>query len=152
MNLIDFGFDFLWTLRELQDRDLDDFDDAVIRYLLFDWGVTVETVDEANRLFWQRVKEGTLGDFRDSLDRIIRAIGSDNDLKNHLVRDLVVVLEIQRVKITNKQKSFLNGFQELLDMKPSEFQSAISRGSEWAMALQFVCRAYADTNRPRNSK
>jgi hypothetical protein len=151
MEVVQFGRDLLWTIRELQVRgqsdNLDSYDDAVAKFLLFDWGLTPEGVDESNRLFWQQVERESLGDFVEALKRIVDIVSENDDRKQHLVRDLAAVIQTQRAEINDKQRTFLNGFQEILDMKPSEFQNALERGGELGVALSFVGKAYSSTLR-----
>jgi methionyl-tRNA synthetase len=67
------GLDLLWIFRELLikgNNKMGSYSDAVARYLLIHLGLSIEDTDAANRLFWQRIKAGTLGDLGDAAARI----------------------------------------------------------------------------------
>ena len=118
------------------------FPDAVAKYLLVHLGVSVKEVDETNRVFWQKVENGTLGEFKDALLRISNAVKENEWLKGYIVSSLVTVLEVQESNFTNEQSGLLDLFQSLFDMRPSDFEDAINKGQEWGIALKYVATEY----------
>lgn len=50
---------------------------------------------------------------------------------------------VQGSPITDEQIGFMDAFQELFDMRPSQLQLALSKGQEWGVALLLVVNKYA---------
>ena len=149
---VNFGSDFLWITRELQFYGKSDkqggFPDAVAKYMLVQMGVNVSDVDDANRLYWKKFKDNTLGDLDDALDRI-RSLAFDKDylyLKREIVSALAAVIQVQHSEVTSDQKAFIDLFQDLFDLKPSSFQSALQHGTDMGIALGYIVNEYNKVN------
>src|SRR5574337_1233609 len=129
---LDFGVDFLYLMSYLQfngdSSKLDAFDRAVVWFLLFQWGLTAEEVDEAQRLFTKRIEISQLGPIIDVIGCLAKYAIEEPNRKMQLVMDLAAVVVTQKSQYTDVQKTIVSGLQELLDMRPSEFQTAFARG------------------------
>jgi len=136
----------LWTFRELLvkgDSKLGNYTDAVARYLLIHLGFSIEDIDEANRVFWQRLKAGTMGDLGDAVGRIADFVKDNDWLKNYVVSSMTAMATIQDSPVTAEQIAFIRIFQDVLDMRLSQFESALDKGQEWGIALNYVVSQYA---------
>ena len=116
-------------------------------FLLFQWGLTSEEVNEAQRLFTKRIEKDQLGPIVDAAGRLAKYAIEDPNRKMQLVIDLAAVVATQKSQYTDVQKTIVSGLQELLDMRPSEFQAAFARGVDLAAAMGFIGHEYAVANR-----
>jgi hypothetical protein len=148
---VNFGSELLWIMRELQyfgksDRE-GGFPDAVAKYMLVQMGINVNDVDEANRLYWKKFNDNTLGDLDDAVERI-RNLAFDKDylfLKTEVVSALAAIIQVQHSEVTPEQKKFIDIFQYVFDLKPSDFQSALQHGTDMGIALKYVVNEYIKT-------
>lgn len=61
----------------------------------------------------------------------------------YIISSMAAIVTAQNSKLTDEQAGFMKVFQDIFDMRPSQFDSALSEGEEWGIALQFVADEYA---------
>ena len=153
MTTLEFRVDFFYLMQYLQFKgnptSCDVFDHAVVDLLLFQWGLTIEEVDEAHRLAVKKAENNQLGNVTDAIVRLTKYASEDVGRKMQLVADLATVVSVQKYNLTDAQKNIVDGFQGLLDVRPSEFQFAINRGIELAAELAVIGHQFAAANRIR---
>jgi hypothetical protein len=150
---IDFGCDFLNIMRNLElkgkDKSLNPVSDAAASLFLVQWGFSIEEVDKANALFWDKVESKKLeNDLTVVAKRIVDHISGDHAAQERLVIQLAALGDMD-YDINEEEVSYVKWFEELLDMKPSEFYSLCERGEALAVALNFFgakYREYAPVN------
>lgn len=153
-----FPRDLLWVLRELQYRGSSDktggFPDAVARYLLIELGLSVDEVDDENRRLWKEFDNNELGRLIDAMHRIRNFASKEGNeyLMRYVITCMATIIQVQESELTDGQSDILNFFQELFDMKPSEFQSAIDHGYDRGVGLIFLANNYLESKRPSNSQ
>lgn len=138
--------DLLWIFREFLikgDNEMGNYPDAVARYLLVQLGINISNVDETDQIFWQRANAGTLGDLTDAIGRIANCVQDNDWLKRYIISSMAAIVTAQNSNLTDEQAGFMRVFQDVFDMRPSEFDSALSEGEEWGIALQFIADEYA---------
>ena len=145
---ISFGCDFLYLMRELQLRasesgELDLVSDAAAKLFLIEWGFTVEEVDEANKLFWDRVSSESLGEFFAAIQRVVEHAGKERSAQERLVIQLAAIGSMD-FNVTPMEESLVSGFQEAFDLRPSEFNALCDRGWNLAVALDFFGTQYLE--------
>jgi hypothetical protein len=136
---LEFGVDYLWAMRELQNKGSTNkeggFVDFISGVLLVIAGFSPEEKSEADHLFWTRNNNNTLGFFEDAIERLKRHSSNSPAIKRTMISSFASIIQIQEAQITPEQKSFLYYFQNIFDMKPSEFQEAFARGEDIAVVL-----------------
>jgi hypothetical protein len=145
---IEFGCDYLNIMRSLEyagsPREVDLVADAAARVFLLNWGFSVEEIDEANSLYLERLKKNELeGDLSKVAKRIADHIAQDKTAQDRLVTELAAVSCIDD-NVTSDEAQFVKWFEDILDIRPSEFAALCDRGFDWAVALKFFGDAYAD--------
>ncbi len=146
------ALDLLRMFRELQFKGDTDktggYTDTISRYLLVHMGFTLDTVDEANSLFWEKIENNKLGDLGDVAARVADFAKDSDWIKEYIISSMGAIVEVQNTSvISDEQKNFYDAFLDLLDMKPSQFQSAFKKGIQWGIALKFTANAYAENGR-----
>ena len=151
MDTMQFGVDFIWVTKELRaktDKATEDiFDDALVRFLLFDWGLNAFEVDECAKIFWQRVEQKSLGDFVSAMVRLTEAVQTNAQSKVHWMRDIAAIVHVQLAEYSDEQRAMVDTFPIALDLKPSELRVAFERGLDLGATLRFLGGAYAQSKR-----
>jgi hypothetical protein len=146
-----FGYDFLWTMRELMFRrnvrSFDQYADSVAKFCLVQSGMSVDEVDKVNEQFFNRLERENLGSYSEALERLISSASKDVRTQECIISSLAAVATTQVGEISEEQREFMHGFRELLDMKPSQFQQALQRGVDLAVALNYSARQYVESGR-----
>lgn len=148
---LEFGCDFLYLTRMLiwestPDGGPDAISDAAAKLFLLQWGFSVEEVDQANALFFERVNSDTLGEFNPAYKRIVEHVSKDRAAQERLVIQLAALGSMD-FEITNEEANFVRWFMDEFDLRPSEFQDLCQRGWDLAMGLDYFGRAYMETRR-----
>ena len=143
---IEFGCDYLNIMRSLAwaDGEWDPVEDAAAKMFLLSWGFSLEEIDEANALYLERLNKDALeSDLYKVAKRIADHIAQDKAAQDRLVTELAAVGAIDR-DVTGEEREFVEWFQHLLDMRPSEFAALCIQGEALAIALNYFGDAYAD--------
>lgn len=143
------GKDLLGIFRGLISMtETDEFNsaqDALAKYFLIEMGLSIDYVDESDRKFYKDIESGNLDDFDDVIRRLTKFLARDGNeyLKCVIVSDLATLLQIQDEGISDNQNEYLDYFQEIFDMKPSEFQKCIQKGINKGIGLIYFSEAYS---------
>jgi hypothetical protein len=144
---LEFGCDYLNIMRNLELRGAPDevgdpVADAAARMFLLHWGFSVIEIDETNKLFWDRVRNNSLeSDLLKVIDRVYDHIKDDKVAQERLVTELAAIGDMD-LQVNDEERVFVNYFRDKLDMKPSEFNALCSRGTDWAVALNYFGDEY----------
>ena len=147
---LEFGCDYLDLMRWLEtqgSKNMDPVTDTAVRLLLLQWDFTLEEIDEANKQFWERLNAGTLpNDLLTVAKRITDYIKDDKTAQERLIIELAAIGYMD-MNVNNGENTYVTWFQDLLDIKPSEFQALCTQGMNWAIGLNFFGNEYANSKR-----
>jgi hypothetical protein len=147
-----FGVDYLNIMRfmELPDKD-EKYDenmrhvvDAVARMFLLNWDFTVEEIDQANQVFWDKVNSEKLDEkVVTVVDRIVDFLKGDRKSQEKFIIEVAAVSMLDDTFIDNEgfMKDLL---QTKFDLRPSEIEVLYKRGWDWQVALNFVGEKYVE--------
>jgi len=149
---ISFGCDFMYVMRELQVRAsesaaLDPISDAAAKLFLIEWDFSPDEVDEANKLFWDRFNSESLGELLAAMQRVVEHVSKDRAAQERLVIQLAAIGSMD-YNVTSQEGSFVSGFQEAFDLRPSEFNALCERGWNLATALDYFGAQYLEAKKP----
>ncbi|MEK9137108.1 MAG: hypothetical protein AAB393_08295, partial [Bacteroidota bacterium] len=137
---LEFGCDYLQIMRALEfqhdtEGKFDPVADAAARLFLLQWGFSLQEIDDANKLFYDRAQSQKLeNDLGVVAKRIVDHIRNDRPAQERLVMELAAVGAMDR-NVNENEVSFVQVFQNMLDMKSSEFFALCNQGQAWAHAL-----------------
>ena len=149
---LNFGRDFFYIMRELmwrgkkpdqtasQDNSLI-VPEASIRLFLIQWGFSVDEIDEANAMFWKQYESDSLEDLPIVIERVVDHLSNDIEAKERLLVQMAAI-GLLDFDVTEDEASFVQGFQDLLDFRPSEFTKLASKGNDLAIALNYFGNEY----------
>jgi uncharacterized tellurite resistance protein B-like protein len=145
--IINFGCDYLYLIRYLiLKRDnsnvSDSVSDAAAKFFLISWGLSIDEIDAANKLFFEKHKKDEFDDFNNIVDRIISFISEDKSAKERLIIQLSAIAFMD-YEIKDEEASYVRMFSELLDFRPSEFIRLTEIGSDTAIALNYFGDIYS---------
>lgn len=115
--------------------------DAAARLFLIEWGLSVEEGDKANALFWDRVRDETLGEFLPAYRRIVDHVSKDRAAQERIIIQLAALASMD-FKVEDKEATFVRWFRDEFDLRPSEFTNLCQRGWDLAVALDYFGREY----------
>ena len=146
---IEFGCDYLYLVRTLiweakPESGQDAIPDAAAKLFLLQWGFSVEEVDQANALFFERVNAETLGEFHPAYERIVAHVSKDRTAQERLVTQLAA-LGAMDFQVTDGEANFVRWFMDEFDLRPSEFQALCERGWDLAVGLDYFGKVYMET-------
>jgi len=145
---LEFGCDYLQIMRSLEavgdtNGKWDPVADAAARLFLLQWGFSIQEIDDANKLFWDRLQKNALENDLDVVaTRIADHIHDDRPAQERLVQQLAAVGEMD-LKVNDEEQNFVGYFRDKLDMRQSEFTKLCEQGEAWAIALDFFGQQYA---------
>lgn len=147
---IEFGFQYLYILRELQLRGtdkskLDNIADAAARMFLISWGLSLDEVDAANQTFWDRFEKNQLGEIQDALQKLKNRLGSNETDIHHFVVEACAVAAMD-MNLSDGEVGFINILKDLFDLRQSDLTKLLERGYNTAIGLRFFGNEYAKTN------
>ena len=148
---IEFGCDYLHLTRMLiweakPESKQDEVSDAAAKLFLLQWGFSVEEVDQANALFFERVNTETLGEFHPAYQRIVAHVSKDRTAQERLVTQLAA-LGAMDFQVTDGEANFVRWFMGEFDLRPSEFQDLCQRGWDLAVGLDYFGTAYMENKK-----
>jgi hypothetical protein len=153
---LEFGFDYLYLMRNFEMRGLEPeskqpfnrVEDAAARLFLLQWGFSVEEIDAANKLFLDRLEHHALErDLKVVVDRLVEYVKTDPVAQERLVVQMAALGALD-ANVTKDEAEFVMLFQNLLDMRQSEFKRCLDQGADWAIALGYFGSVYAE-ERPK---
>ena len=147
-----FGVDYLYFMRNMEiaeessgKNEREEIVDAVIKLFLLQWGFSVAEIDQSNRLFWKKAEEGKLEEtVEPALDRIIKFIKDDREKQELILVELTCIGFMDAV-VSEREKFFANLLQEEFDLKPSEYNSLVQKGIDWAKAFDYLGKSYVES-------
>jgi hypothetical protein len=147
-----FGIDYLNIMRfmELPDKE-EKYDenmrhvvDGVARMFLLNWDFTVEEIDKANGVFWERANSGKLDEtIVTVVDRIVVFLKGDKKAQEKFLVEVAAVSMLDDTFIGSEgfMKDLL---QKKFDFRPSEIDELYKRGWDWQIALNYVGEKYIE--------
>jgi hypothetical protein len=154
---IAFGVDYLVLMRELvvrstnQGEPIDLPSDAAARFFLLQWEFSPDEIDQANRIYWEMCNNNNLPqDLYPVAKRIADHIMDDPVAQQRLVVELAAIGTMDG-SVTPAENQYVYWFRDILDMRPSEFQSLLARGYSMAIGLNYFGQVFASsrgTNSP----
>lgn len=143
---VEFGFLYLYLMRELEFRatpkqGLDATADAACRVLLLRWGISPDEVDEANRLFWERLEKNKLGELQVAFDKFKKLLHGDT----HKIRDFItdaITVSAMDMNLSENEAGFLSVLQNGFDLRQSEVQDLFKIGTNMAVGFNFFGQEY----------
>lgn len=134
---VGFGVDFLHAMLETNTRSKESNGNAlpIARVLLvIEWGLSAQEQDEANEVFWKKVKDKTLDDFSDAATRLIEHVKNIPEAKSKLLADLILITNLDG-DLSEDEKEFVQIFGNMLDFRPSEIVKLADRADDMLNAL-----------------
>lgn len=116
---------------------------AATLLFLVDWGLTAVELDEANRIFWDKVDTKSLEDFPVVADRMAKALREREEDRKRLMTQMAAIAELD-ADLTPDEISYLKGWGETLDFRPSEVAALYDRGKQLALALTFFGKKFIE--------
>ena len=149
-----FGVDYLYFMRtmEIEDDDskkgnMESVVDSVIRFFLLQWGFSVDEINKANQLFWEKIENKKLdSSLQPVLDRIVKFVQDDREKQERLVIEMIAVGSLDN-NVTERELWFAEQMRDKFDLRPSEYQALISRGRDWATAVDYLGNSYIEFNK-----
>ncbi|MEW6030630.1 MAG: hypothetical protein ACOYZ8_11695 [Chloroflexota bacterium] len=147
---VEFGFQYLYALRELQLKGadktkLDSVADAAARMFLIGWGLSLDEVDEANRVFWSRLEKNELGNLQTALQNLKSRVGGNPSDVNHFVVEACAVAAMD-LDLSEGEVGFINVLKDLFDLRQSDVMTLLERGYNTAIGLRFFGNEYVKSN------
>ena len=144
---VEFGVDYLLLMRGLmlvatEERDIDPISDAAAKMFLLHWGLTVDEADDANRRWFERMREGNLGKVSDAVNRIVEHFDGDKHSQEQLVVEIVAIGSLD-FKVSDDEAAFVRSFQDEFDFRSSEFEKLVEQGSNLAIGLTYFGSEFA---------
>ncbi len=142
---VEFGFRYLFVMRELQlksgKQTLDAVSDAAARMLLIHWGLSPGEIDEANKLFWERFNSNKLGELQDAFNKLKEGVAKDKEKVRKLIVDVATVAAMD-MNLSNEEAGFLGTIQNSFDLRQSEVSDLVDSGYKHAVGLNFFGQEY----------
>ena len=152
-----FGVDYLNIMRFMEMPDeREKFDenktlvvDAVARLFLLNWDFTIEEIDEANRVFWEKVNSETLDETVITvIDRVVKFLEGDRKAQERFLIEVAAIAQMDDTFINNE--GFIKDvLQDKFDFRPSEVTALYKKGWSWRIALDFVGEKYVEANKSK---
>lgn len=117
---------------------------AVMRFFLLQWGFSVEEIDKAWNLFWEKSEKNELDPKVDTvLGRLCNFVKDDREAQERLLLQIAALGQLDK-SVSEGEKYYANFFKEQFDFKPSEFNALVQQGYEWCLALDFLGNQYIE--------
>lgn len=147
---VEFGFQYLYVLRELQLKGsdktmLDSVADAAARMFLIGWGLSLDEVDEANRVFWGRLEKNELGNLQVALQNLKSRVGGNTSDVHHFIVEACAVAAMD-LDLSAGEVGFINVLKDLFDLRQSDVMNLLERGYNTAVGLRFFGNEYVKAN------
>lgn len=144
---INFAVDFINMLGLMNIRargGMSPISHAATLLFLVDWGLNAVELDEANKVFWDKVNSKSLEDFPVVADRMTKALKDREEDRKRLMIQMAAISELD-ADLTPDEISYLKGWGETLDFRPSEVAALYDRGKQLALALTFFGKKFLET-------
>jgi hypothetical protein len=144
---INFAVDFINMLGLMNMRakgGMNPVSHAATLLFLVDWGLNALELDEANKVFWDKVNDKSLEDFPVVAERMTKALKDREEDRKRLMIQMAAISELD-ADLTPDEVSYLKGWGETLDFRPSEVAALYDRGKQLALALTFFGKKYIET-------
>lgn len=137
---ISFGVDFLHTMLETDKRSDVGSPKAhpiAMIMLIMEWGLSLDEVNEANKLFWKKNDDKTLDDFPQAVNRLILYTKDVPDAKSKLVTDMIAISYLDG-NVSEDEKKLILALGEMYDFRPSEMAKFSNRAFDILNVLTWV--------------
>lgn len=157
---ISFGCDFLNVMRQMElpneneqyDKDKSNVVDTVAKLFLLEWDFSVDEIDEANRVFWDKVNTQTLDKYISTVfDRIVIFLKDDKKSQEKFLIQLTAVGQMDQTFL-DSERATPQYFQEKFDIRPSELKQYFKKGFDWRIALDFLGEQYIEFDKDKKTK
>jgi len=143
-----FGVDYLnlmsWMELPGDDEKPDKYHDfgpityAMAQLFLLQWDFSIKEIDEANRIFNEKIDSNTLDENLSTvIDRLAKFIKDDKSAVEKLITEMTAIAHMDQ-KISRGENWLADVFKETFDLAPSEFRRLDQRGIDWAIALDYL--------------
>ena len=143
---ISFGCDFLYLANMLQPQwsSIHDVDlvRATSRLFLVQWGFSLEEINKAEAILWDRIDAGALDDLSAVVQRIVNHFKKDRSAQERLIAQLAAIA-VMDCEYSDRDAAFVGFFQEAFDLGSAEFFDLYEQGRNLATALLLFGRAYS---------
>ena len=157
---ISFGCDYLNMMRYMEmpnekeeyDKDKASVVDAVAQLFLLQWDFSVEEINEANKVFWEKVNSPTFDEKIDTvIDRIVMFLKDDKKAQDKFFIQLTAVAQMDQTFL-DKEGWIPRYFQDKFDIRPSELEQYFKKGFDWRIALDYLGERYTEYNKKEKTK
>lgn len=143
---INFGVDFLFVVRSLQIDEkklkFDPVTDAASKLFLVDWGLSAEEVDEVNKMFFDKGNSGSLDKFDVTIERLVNHLKKDKPSTERFIIQVAALASLD-FNITEMEATFVNMLKDYFDLRKSELETLLQRGTNLAIALNYFGETYS---------
>ena len=142
-NKIEFGADFIHILAEINTRSGKNFNPlihAARGIFLIEWDLSVLEVDEATKLFFERLNEEKLDNLLSCTRKIQAYIGDKQESKERLLIQFSSMAFLDK-EVTEEARDFINEFADVLDFRRSEANALYTKAFNLAISLQVFAEA-----------
>ncbi len=144
---INFAVDFINMLGLMNMRakgGMNPVSHAATLLFLVEWGLNALELDEANKIFWDKVNDKSLEDFPVVAERMTKALKDREEDRKRLMIQMAAISELD-ADLTPEEVTYLKGWGETLDFRPSEVAALYDRGKQLALALTFFGKKFLET-------
>lgn len=141
-----FGVDYLHLMRDMEiprENEKNNEEkiivvDAVIKLFLLQWDFSIDEIDQANKVYWDKIHSGTLDqDLNPVINRVVDFLKNDKKAQEKLIIEMTAVAQMDEY-ILEDEKALPQYLVKRFDFRPSEFESFIQKGWDWQVALNFL--------------
>jgi hypothetical protein len=126
---------------------MDSYTDAVSKYLLLQFGFSMEMVGGADLAFIQQLEDGgAIEDINSVITRVAGVLKEHDFQKHSLVSSLGAIVQTQE-SVSAEQERYLIAIRDCFEMEPSEFGSSFKLGMQWSVGLKHVSEEYIKSGR-----
>jgi len=140
-----FGVDYLHLMQTMEwDHNRSGIVIAVMKLFLLQWGLSVEEIQLSGTLFFNKMKDNTIGDtVEPALLRIYEFIKDNKEKQKQLLIEMVCV-GLMDNNVTDREKFFNDYFKNKFNISPSEYGEIIKKGDDWAKVLKNLGAEYLE--------
>lgn len=148
---IRFGIDYLNIMTHANIRSGTDFNWRAYRLskmlLCWEWGFTIEEIDETNRMFFQMNDSKSLEELSVVGNRVISHLQKNETLKTQFVIDMMMV-NLMDAKVSESEKQLTIDFADSLDFRKSEISQMADKAEILIIALSWYAENYNNLDGP----
>ena len=115
---------------------------AAIRLFLLHWDFSVDEIDEAQQLFYEKIKSNSLDkEMMPVMDRLADFLKDDRKAQERFLTEMAAIAQMEDT-ILEDEGDLLRYFQAKFDFRQSEMEQIYSMGWSWRIALDYFGEKY----------